>query len=175
MKRIRSVKPEIRLIGIDDGSPKRVSKFPVVGAVLRGGLWLDGVVGIEIDLKAGGVVEAIAQMILSSRFYKELRVIMLHGRFISNIAPGGLMRLHEICGLPVMAFFETDAWKRCIEPSEGDAPLLSIKQGGFHILCLSLTKENAEAILKVSWKSSDLPEPLRVARLLASALKPVKS
>src|SRR5438132_4350235 len=65
---IRTVKPEIRILGIDacgDGA--------IVGAIVRGGLYLDGILNFQETI-TGNVSEQIHQ----SRYYPELRVIMLH-------------------------------------------------------------------------------------------------
>ena len=44
------IKPEIRVLGVDDGvfTPHVKGLVPVVGVVFRGGYWLDGVMHTKI-------------------------------------------------------------------------------------------------------------------------------
>ena len=52
IKRFRVIKPEIRVLGIDDGKHVFRSKTqaPIVGVVFRGGLWLDGVMSTSVSV-----------------------------------------------------------------------------------------------------------------------------
>ncbi|MFH0848321.1 MAG: DUF99 family protein [archaeon] len=175
MSHIGFVKAEIRLMGVDDGDQNRSVHFPVVGVVLRGGLWLDGVVAIELNPKSRHIADQLARMIMDSPFYKELRVIMLHGQFASSMSLRGLKRFHEIIKLPVMIFIDKRKKKRLGYISGKVSPFILASRQGFVILRAKITEDEMDAILRVSWKSGRLPEPLRVARLAARCLRLIKS
>ena len=51
-KRFRSVKSEIRVLGIDDGRfvPHTKGTVEIVGVVYRGGYWFEGVMHTEITI-----------------------------------------------------------------------------------------------------------------------------
>ena len=78
-KKFRVIKPEIRVLGVDDGvfTPHVKGLVPVVGVVFRGGYWLDGVMHTKIKVDGFDATRKIASMILNSPHYKQLRVIML--------------------------------------------------------------------------------------------------
>src|SRR5256886_16122884 len=90
---IRTVKPEIRILGIDacrDGA--------IVGAIVRGGLYLDGILNFQ-----GTITGKVSEQIQQSRYYLELRVIMLHD-------PKGRLNIGQLwktTGLPVIAITKT--------------------------------------------------------------------
>ena len=81
LKKFRVIKPEIRVLGIDDGvfMPRMRALVPVVGVVFRGGYWLDGVMHTKIKVDGLEATSKISSMILNSPHYKQLRVIMLNG------------------------------------------------------------------------------------------------
>ena len=63
--KIRVVKPEIRILGIDDGVFKPHSKelVDVVGVVYRGGYWLDGFMHTRVQVDGMDATEKLADMI----------------------------------------------------------------------------------------------------------------
>src|SRR3972149_9652412 len=79
--KVREVKPEIRILGIDDGVFKPHSKelVDVVGVVYRGGYWLDGFMHTRVQVDGMDATEKLAEMITKSPHYPQLRVILLNG------------------------------------------------------------------------------------------------
>src|SRR2546425_2411938 len=71
MTRRLTIKREVRTLGVDLCHPRRL-----VGAVVRGGVYLDGVLVFESKpiLKS----RSIASAIRGTRFFPELRLIMVH-------------------------------------------------------------------------------------------------
>ena len=104
VKRFRVVKPEIRVLGIDDGvfAPRTKGKVNVVGVVYRGSYCLDGVMRTEVEIDGLDATEKLVAMIMGSPHYKQLRVIMLNG---VTLAGFNVVDVKELCGrtgLPVM-------------------------------------------------------------------------
>jgi endonuclease V-like protein UPF0215 family len=66
---LRNVKKEIRILGLDACNPKIL-----IGAIVRGGLYLDGV--LAFPLKNNSV--ELAREITETKYFPELRVIMIH-------------------------------------------------------------------------------------------------
>jgi endonuclease V-like protein UPF0215 family len=68
---IRAVKPEIRVLGIDDGVfiPHTKGVVDVIGVVFRGGYWLDGIMRTQAEIDGMDATEKIASMIIESPHY----------------------------------------------------------------------------------------------------------
>ncbi|MCK4933920.1 DUF99 family protein, partial [Candidatus Bathyarchaeota archaeon] len=66
--KLRFIKPEIRIVGVDDGFfiPHTRGKCDVIGVVLRGGYWLDGIMRTQIEIDGMDATEKIGGMITSS-------------------------------------------------------------------------------------------------------------
>src|SRR5438093_1332717 len=71
MTRKLTIKREIRTLGLDLCNPRRL-----VGAIVRGGAYLDGVVVFPSNPIPKS--RSIASAILATRFFPELRLIMMH-------------------------------------------------------------------------------------------------
>ncbi len=146
---IRAVKREIRILGLDTC---RIDE--VVGAVVRGGYFLDGV--IRLRLPDNHVDRDLARGILVTKYYPELRAIMVHDPGL-RLKPS---RLEKVARLPVIAV------SRKRRPGTRDAAFHSELGTLFHQS--RLPKSVVDKILSLTWTCGRLPEPLRVAHLLAS-------
>jgi len=152
---IRTVKKEIRILGLDT-----CRKQQVFGAVVRGGLFIDGVVRFPL---AGSLAERVlAGAILSTRYYPELRAIMLHDpkRLLNPLT------LENRAGLPVIEVARERRAEKGYERFHANHKTL------FHRA--RLPRETVQKILALTWTEKGLPEPVRVAHLLAkSQLRPL--
>ncbi len=145
---IRTVKREIRILGLDTC---RIEE--VIGAVVRGGYFLDGV--IRLRLPNNHVDRDLARGILATKYYPELRAIMLHD-------PGRSLKpslLETVARLPVIAVSRTR------RPGTRDTAFHSELGTLFHQS--RLPKSVVDKILLLTWTCGGIPEPARVAHLLA--------
>ena len=189
-KKFRVIKPEIRVLGVDDGvfTPHVKGLVPVVGVVFRGGYWLDGVMHTKVEVDGFDATEKIASMIINSPHYKQLRVIMLNGITFAGFNVVNIRELNSETKLPVIAvtreqpnFAEIrEALKNLPENEER---WKSIKSAGkmFEVSTRSenekvymqtsgILEEDARKILQLTSTRSSVPEALRVAHLIASGI-----
>jgi hypothetical protein len=125
-----------------------------VGAVTRGGDYLDGILVLTPNPRPKTAL--IASEILRSRFFPELRLIMTHDQE-TRLDPKVIERL---TGLPVT---RVDATRK--RQSDG---FKSYKIGRKQLqVKSSLPPRILQQILSTTWTTGMLPEPLRVAHLLA--------
>jgi len=146
---VRAIKEEIRILGLD-----LCYEELTVGVVSRGGLYLDGLISFRPDPKNPS--SGLARGIVDSAFFPELRVVMLH-----QVDNGGDPRsMERIINLPTMTVSEDEPRRRrgykAIHSSQGR---LWVKTRLEHIIL--------RKILDISWTYGRLPEPLRVAHMLA--------
>ena len=189
-KRFRSIKPEIRVLGIDDGRfiPRTKGTVDVVGVVYRGGYWFEGVMHTEITIDGLDATEKIAAMIKNSPYYGGIRVIVLDGVTFAGFNVIDINELSSMIELPVMSVAREkpdleeirralrhlpDFEKRWqvmlnagelfeVETRNGENPVY-VQTAGF-------LREDAVKILKITSTRSNIPEALRVAHIIASGL-----
>lgn len=190
LRRFRSIKSEIRVLGIDDGQfvPRTKGTVDIVGVVYRGGYWFEGVMRTKITIDGFDATEKIAKMIESSPYYRELRVVVLDGVTFAGFNVVDISMLSRIVDLPVMSVvrekpeleeirgalknlpgFEV-RWQAMrnagvlfeIEPRNGENPI--------YIQTAGILRDDAEKIIRKTSTRSNVPEALRVAHIIASGL-----
>ena len=192
--KIRAVKPEIRVLGIDDGvfTPHTKGVVDVIGIVFRGGYWLDGVMRTQVEIDGMDATEKIASMIVESPHYDQLRVIMLNGVTMAGFNVVDIEGLYEKLKLPVIAVTRdkpnfSDIKKALQNLPQSEERWKSIEKAGklikvytrsgeepIYAHVVGVSEEDAERILKNTSTRSNIPEALRVAHLVASGLGPVR-
>ncbi|MGO8806287.1 MAG: DUF99 family protein [Candidatus Bathyarchaeia archaeon] len=187
-KKFRIIKPEIRILGVDDGRfvPHTKGEVIVVGVVFRGGYSLDGVMHTHVAIDGFDATEQLASMINSSPHCKQLRLIMLNGITLGGFNVVDIKKLHLDTKLPLIAITpekpdlesvhkallnlprSEERWKIVLSAGEIHEVVCSGKKIYMELVGISLT--DAEEIVELTLKNSSLPEPLRVAHLIASGV-----
>jgi hypothetical protein len=177
-------------LGVDDGVfiPHVKGFAPIIGVVFRGGYWLDGVMHTKVEVDGLDATRKIASMIVDSPHHKQLRVIMLNGVTCAGFNVIDLKKLNAKTKLPVIAvtrekpnFAEIhEALKNLPNREErwaavrGTGELFEVhtrsKRARVYMQICGICEEDARRILQVASTRSDIPEPLRVAHLIASGI-----
>jgi len=188
--KIRYVKPEIRILGIDDGAfqPHTKGVVDVVGVVFRGGYWLDGVMRTEVEIDGMDATEKIASMMMNSPHYEQLRVVVLNGVTLAGFNVVDLKELFGKTGLPVIAVArekpDFDEIRKALEnlPKSGRrwkaienaGRLIEVQtrnaEEPVYVQFVGISESDARRILKKTSTRSNIPEALRVAHIIASGL-----
>ncbi len=126
---IRKVKPQIRVVGFDDGtfsfsSKLRGEKTILVGVVMKGSQEVVGVLSRWITVDGNDATDAMIDAVNSSRF-KDLRLILLKGITYAGFNVVDLERLHGETGLPVVVVIrkrpDMEAMERALRKHFSDA------------------------------------------------------
>jgi hypothetical protein len=189
VKKFRTIKPEIRVLGVDDGpfTPHRGHAL-IVGVVFRGGYWLDGVLSTRIKVDGFDATERISSMIVESAHYRQVRVIMLDGVTFGGFNIVNIKELNALTKLPVIVvtrdkpeFNEIHAalghLPRSVErwSAVGDAGQIfevQTRNRGERVyleIC-GIQESDARRIVQLTSTRSNIPEALRVAHLVASGV-----
>lgn len=190
LKKFRSIKPEIRVLGIDDGMfvPHTKGTAAVVGVVYRGGYWFEGVMHTTITIDGLDATEKMAAMVKNSPYYQELRVIILDGITFAGFNVVDISNLSCMTGLPVISVVrakpDLDEIRTALKnlpnfeerwnAMENAGELLSVEtrngENPVYVQTVDILFEDAKKILKATSTRSNIPEALRVAHIIASGL-----
>ena len=189
----RVIKPEIRVLGVDDGAfkPHVKAQVPVIGVVFRGGFWLDGVMHTSIQVDGFDATDRIASMIIGSSHYKQLRVIMLNGVTFAGFNIVDVKALHAVTKLPVITVTREKPdfadihkalqnlpgsekrWETILSAGEPVEVSTRSAKAKVYMQTVGVSKEDAQKILRLTSTRSNVPEALRVAHLVASGISHV--
>jgi len=183
------LKSEIRILGFDDGAfqPHISSEVPVIGVIFRGGKFLDGALRTDITVDGMDATDKIVKLINSTRHKKQLKVLMFDGITLGGFNIVDIKKVHEETRIPVIVInrkhpdlkkvkealknfddFE-ERWKIIL--NAGEIKKMRIK-GTKDIFYQSygLTDKQTQEIIELSTTRSFIPEPLRVAHLIVTAV-----
>jgi endonuclease V-like protein UPF0215 family len=186
----RVIKPEIRVLGVDDGAftPHVEGQVPVIGVVFRGGYWLEGVIHTEIAVDGFDATKRISSMITSSSHYNQLRVIMLNGITFAGFNIVDVKALNETTKLPVITVTREkpdldeihkalhnlsqseERWQMILSAGEPVEVVTRDTNVTVYVQTAGVSIENAQKILRLTSTRSNTPEALRVAHLIASGI-----
>jgi hypothetical protein len=183
--KFRAIKKEIRILAWDDGpfEFKSKGKDILIGVIFRGGQFLDGLLKTEVEIDGEDATEKIIEKILKTR-HKDLRIVMLDGITVAGLNTVNIKEIHNKTGLPVIVvnrkkpnvekFIETlknmtNPEKR-LEAVKDAGPIysVSIKNKRVYFQSCGIKKEDVEEIIRTTSNMSLIPEPLRVAHLIAN-------
>jgi endonuclease V-like protein UPF0215 family len=187
-KAFRVIKPEIRVLGIDDGKfiPHTQGNVIVVGAILRAGSTIDGVMHTAVAIDGLDATEKLASMINMSQHRRQLRLVMLNGITLAGFNLVDIKKLHKTTKLPVLALTrhkpDLDSIYEALKhlPDTKERWRIVLEAGEIHELINRDTKifveiaglslADAQKIIELTSSRSSVPEPLRVAHLIASGI-----
>ncbi len=182
-------KEEIRIIGFDDGPfvTKSKGNVPVVGVIFRGGKYLDGMLKTEVAIDGIDSTEKLVRLINSSRHRQQLKVIMTDGLTFGGFNLFDIRELHERTGLPVIVINRKhpdiakvkDALKMFpdyrlrlkVLKNAGRVKHHTLPSGkDIYYQSAGLTDSETKEIINLSTTHSFIPEPLRAAHIIATAV-----
>jgi endonuclease V-like protein UPF0215 family len=193
LKKFRIIKPEIRVLGVDDGIfvPHSKGFAPIVGVVFRGGYWLDGVMNTKVEVDGFDATEKIAAMVTNSPHHKQLRIIMLDGVTFAGFNVVDIKKLNKKTKLSVIAVtrdrpdfgeirkalnnlpFPERRWKAVVNAGEIIEINTRSRKERVYMEISGIVEEDARKIVKLTSTRSSVPEALRVAHLVASGISKV--
>ncbi|MEW6221748.1 MAG: DUF99 family protein [Candidatus Hadarchaeota archaeon] len=183
------VKPEIRILGVDDGPLDAPGKeVPLVGVVFRGGKWIDGVLKTTVTKDGTDATEKLVEMVGGSRHLEQLRVVMVDGVTFAGFNVIDVREVFRRLSIPVIvvsrempnlgdilkAVRHLPEWRKrwLALKKAGKIHRLEIRRrkGAVYIQAVGLKLEDAARIVQLSSTRSLVPEPLRAAHMIATAM-----
>ncbi len=179
------IKPEIRILGIDDSALFN-EKVMIVGAIFRGGDWIDGVLRSEITRDGLDATEIICKMIKTSKHHGQVRAIILDGITYGGFNVVDIQMLYRKTGIPVIVVMRSypdfekikSALKHFPDGEErwtiikraGEIEKIPSKKNPIYIQKAGISLETVKKIIQLTSIRSSIPEPLRVAHLIATGI-----
>jgi len=181
------MKSQIRVLGIDDGSFSfGQARTAVVGVSVRLPSYVEGVMMTHVEIDGMDSTDRIIEMLRSSRYLEQLKLIMLDGAALGGFNVVDVHRLHREVEVPVITvtrdnpdYAEIESalrkhfqdWKPRLammrsttleEFDTGHTPIFIGRVG--------IERDELEKILAASTVMGALPEALRIAHLVATAI-----
>jgi hypothetical protein len=175
--------PFSHAVGFDDAPFDRASSAPVriVGAVFAGER-LDGVLSGQVARDGGDATAELIRLIATSRFYPQLQLVLLQGIAFAGFNVVDARLLYHALNIPVLIVARRAPDYAAIERAlrrlpNGDRKWRTIERtgameplAGVHVQRAGLAPAAAEAAIRRWAVHGVVPEPLRVAHLIAGGV-----
>lgn len=178
-----AVKKEARFLGIDDAPfDKFIDKeVLVIGTVFRGGDWMDGVLSTKVRVDGSDATTKLIEMINKTKFKPQLQAILLDGIALGGFNVVDIEKLHKKTKLPVIIVIRDypdftriigALTKLNMKPKikllrKAGKPL---KVGNIFIQFIGISLQKAQEMVKRTATRSFLPEPIRIAHIIAAGI-----
>ena len=181
------MKSQIKLIGIDDGSFEVQDESTIlVGVVIRANGYLEGVLRREILIDGSEATSVIIDMIQQTRHKTQTKAILIDGVAVGGFNIVNISKVYEQIGLPVITVTrdlpDLDQIKTALKGHFSDwKPRFDLIQKGvlykhetkhnpLYFNCAGIDEQIAKEIITISTIRGVIPEPIRVAHLIASGI-----
>ena len=177
------VKKEIRVIGIDDSPFNKFedSKVFVVGVIMRGGSWVDGILSTNVTVDGDDSTKKLIEMINKCKFKPQLQCIFLDGIAVAGFNVIDVKNLSKKTNLPVIVVIRrkpdiSNIKKTLIKINKKNKIKLIENAGSvmqindIFVQLTGIDLEHAKKILRIVCTRSLIPEPIRLAHLIASGV-----
>ncbi|HEY5606125.1 MAG TPA: DUF99 family protein [Thermoplasmata archaeon] len=181
------MKPKSRFLGIDD-APFRFSDeaVPVVGVVVQAPSYIEGVLTTLAEVDGHDATERVTEMIGGSRYRAGLAMVLIDGTAVGGFNVIDIDALHASVGVPIVTVtrkkpdfgaIETalkrrfDDWEERLQTirRHGVEPMPT-KQATLYVTYVGSTRAAVREALALTTIRGSLPEPLRVAHLIAAGI-----
>ncbi len=182
------MKPHPRILGIDDSAFSfEEDEVVVVGTVVRTPNYLEGVLKTIVEVDGTDATERLVEMIGDSRYAENLAVILIDGIALGGFNVIDIEALHNELKIPVatvtrdepdlgsmktalMAKFSD--WERRFELIERtELHRVETEHKPLYVQVVGEELENVKELIAKSTVLGALPEPIRMAHLIATAIK----
>lgn len=182
------MKPQARIMGIDDAPFSfEDAETEVVGAVVRAPNYLEGVMMTRVAVDGRDATAKLAKMIGRSRYLEGLHLILIDGAALGGFNIVDIQALHEKTGVPAVtvtkkkpdlaamekalrARFE-DAEERLAVLRRQSLETVSTSHKRLYVSRAGISLPDASDAIALCTVQGALPEPIRIAHLIATALK----
>lgn len=180
------MKPDARVLAFDDGPfTWDDATVPVVGVVARGAAYVEGVLRTEVAVDGDDATDALAAALERSRWRGQVRAVLLDGIALGGFNVVDLDALHDRLRVPVLTVTQgepdlpameaalrahvPDA-ERKIDLLRRHAPRTYRTEGKpLAVRAVGLDERDVPALLAATTVRGLVPEPLRLAHLIATA------
>ena len=181
------MKQQIRLLGVDD-SPFTFSEryATVIGVVMRGGEYIECVLRNQVTVDGTDATYICKQMVENTRYRKQLKAMMIDGIALGGFNVIDIEKINSDTDLPVITITrdkpDFDKIKRALQKNfedwverwdlmtKGELYEFKTSHNPIFMKCVGLSLKEAKEIINISTIRGVIPEPIRVAHLIASGV-----
>ena len=183
------LKGQIRVCGIDDAPfafGDRSAKAVVIGTIVRAPSYLEGVLRFEVSVDGDDSTDNIEGALQPSRFREQIRAVLIDGIALGGFNIVDIQKLSESLDLPVITVTRDEPDMRGIESALSkyfddweerigrisSVPIMTIEaeKKPIFVSYAGTDPDEVRSILRITTLRGSIPEPIRMAHIIASGI-----
>lgn len=181
------MKDQARVLGIDDGPfVKGAGRTPLAGVLMCPPDYVEGIMVSSCQVDGDDANEAIVRMVRDSRYSGQVRMVMVDGAALGGFNVVDVQRLSEDLGVPVVTISRDEPdmtairaalmkhfpdWERRFEIiSRNQVRTVEVSDGRVFVTSEGIEEREADSMVRRCTVRGCLPEPVRLAHLVATAI-----
>lgn len=181
------MKPEVRVLGVDDGPfTWDHREADVVGVLMRAGAYVEAVMRTRVTVDGEDATARVAEMLARSRYREAVQVLMLDGVSLGGFNVLDLDALHAAVEVPLLTVTRDPPDREAIEAAlrkhfpDAERRIGLLQRHPLHrvetahnpvwVKVVGMGVEDARDLVRATTVRGALPEPLRLAHLIAAAV-----
>lgn len=182
------MKPEVRVLGVDDGPfTWDNAHADVVGVLARAPAYVEAVLRSRVAVDGDDATQVVANLVARSRYADAVQVVMLDGVTLGGFNVVDLDALHSALGIPIVTVTRDPPDKPAIEAAlrkhfeDAERRLALLQRHPLErvdtahspvwVKRVGLGAQDARDLVRSLTVRGAIPEPLRLAHLIAAAYK----
>ena len=181
------MKKEIRILGIDDAPFTFTDKYAtVIGVVMRGGAYIECVLSDRVTIDGKEATILCQKLIQNTKHRQQLKAAMIDGVALGGFNIIDIEELYQATKLPILTITRDkpdfgkirqalqknfkDWEERWTVLNKGELFSVKTRYNPIYVKCIGMMHDEAKDIIKLSTIRGVIPEPIRVAHLIASGI-----
>lgn len=178
------MKQEIRVLGIDDSpfqKDKKGKPTLVIATLFRGGTSIDGILSTKVTIDGNNSTKKLIELINKTKFKPQLRAILLDGIAFGGFNIIDIQELYKKTKIPVIVVIrkkpDINNIKKVLTKIKKQTKIKLLDKAGppekigkIYVQYKGLNKDQVAEILKITCTRSLIPEPIRIAHLIAQGI-----
>ncbi|MBI1973782.1 DUF99 family protein [Candidatus Micrarchaeota archaeon] len=174
---------QVRAVGFDDAAfSKKDDRCLVVGVVCRPDGYVEGSMSCSVKVDGTDALGKVTRAVNSSRFRRQLRVIFIQGFTVAGFNTIDMLALSKGTGLPVVSVLRRKPNKIKVEAALRNFSDFRermgvfeknrhyVRAGGVFLNFAGINAAGARTLARQFTVRGNVPEPLRLAHVLASGV-----
>ena len=186
----KHIKKELRILGVDDGpfNKFRNKECLVIATVFRGGSFMDGLLSMKVKVDGSNSTNQLIKIVRKTKHLGQLQCIMTDGIALAGFNVLDIQQINKKTKLPVIVVIRRKPNLKKIEKAlknankktykkklglmkkAGKIYKTKIKNKNLYFQIVGIKEKQAKEIIKISATHAVIPEPLRIAHLIASGV-----
>ncbi len=181
------MKEKVRVLAVDDAPFRRgIDDHTFLIALMFRGLILEGAFKERIKVDGDDSSEAIIRLCNLPKVREEVRVVMTHGTTFGGLNVLNIREVYRETGFPIIGCvgkrpesieraLKSAGFPERVDIIESNPPYRPVKTDLGTIYCswIGLTQEEVTKLIRSFTVESKIPEPLRIADIVASLLSDI--